>query len=226
MNILERIGVTISANINALIDKVEDPVAVLEKLVRDMEKDYSEAKAQVVRAIADEKKLGMKFEKATELRNEWERKAELAVGKNDDALAREALRRMKEQSQLAEVYGSELESHRQGSDALKTSLKALEAKMDEARCKKNLLVAKHTRAKAATRLQETMSGIGGRKSAASLFNRAEDRIEDLEARAAASRELESADIESQFAQLERGDAVDSELEALKARMKQKSVAAS
>lgn len=226
MNILERIGVTISANINALISKVENPVAVLEKLVQNMEKEFYEAKTQVARAIADEKKLTLKCENATKGAKEWEQKAELAIQKGDDTLAREALRRQKEQLQLAEVYSAELASQRAGIESLKSSLKALEAKIDEARRKKNILAAKHQRAKATAQLHETMSGIGGKgNSALSMFNQAESRIEDLEAQAAAAKELGTDDVEAQFAQMSKNEALDDELAALKERMKAKKSAA-
>lgn len=229
MNILERMGVAISANINALLDKVEDPVATLEKLVHDMEVDFAEAKRQVIRAISDEKRLTMKFEKACQQATDWERKAELAVNKGDDKLAKEALLRAKEQNQLSEVFSAELTSQREGTTALKSSLKALEAKIDEASRKKNILAAKHQRAKASKNLNETMSGIGksrsglfgSRQSSMQAFSRVEERIEDLEAQAAAAKEIDSDDTDAAFAQLERDDSVNDELAALKARMKAK-----
>ncbi len=222
MNILERIGITISANINALVSKVEDPVAVLEKLVQNMEGEYLEAKTQVARAIADEKKLTLKFENAIQSAKEWEQKAVLAVQKNDDNLAKEALRRQKEQNQLAEVYSAELSSQRAGIESLKSSLKALEAKIDEARRKKNILAAKHQRAKATAQLHKTMNGIGGKgTSALTMFSQAEARIEDLEAQAAAAKELGTDDVEAQFAQMAKNEALDDELAALKERMKSK-----
>ncbi len=226
MNILERIGVVISTNINSLLDKVEDPVATLEKLVQDMERDYAEAKRQVARAIADEKRLQMKRDKAQAEAEEWRKKAEIAVRKNDDDLAKKALVRAKEQAQLDEVYSAELASQQEGTEALKSSLKALEAKMDEARRKKNILVAKHQRAQASKRISETLSGMGRKKGifgsgpgAHRHFDRIEDKIEDLEAQAAAVKELDRDDVEAQFAEMARNDEVDDELAKLKAKMK-------
>ncbi len=222
MNILERIGITISANINALISRVENPVATLEKLVQNMEGEYQEARTQVARAIADEKKLTLKCENAVQAAKDWDKKAELAVQKGDDNLAKEALRRQKEQNQLAEVYSAELGSQRAGIESLKSSLKALEAKIDEARRKKNILAAKHQRAKTTAQLQQTMTGIGGKgTSSLTLFEQAEARIEDLEAQAAAAKELGTDDVEAQFAQMSKNEALDDELAALKERMKNK-----
>jgi phage shock protein A len=206
MNILERIGITISANINALISRVENPVATLEKLVQNMEGEYQEARTQVARAIADEKKLTLKCENAVQAAKDWDKKA--------------ALRRQKEQNQLAEVYSAELGSQRAGIESLKSSLKALEAKIDEARRKKNILAAKHQRAKTTAQLQQTMTGIGGKgTSSLTLFEQAEARIEDLEAQAAAAKELGTDDVEAQFAQMSKNEALDDELAALKERMK-------
>ena len=220
MGILERIGVVISYNINSILEKVEDPVATLEALINDIENDYATAKREVTKSLADLKRIEMKHEKALKESEAWAKKAELAVVKKDDRLAREALRREKENQQLADVYASEIASQQEAVEALKSGLKALEAKTDEARRKKNILVAQHQRASASKRLHETMSGIS-KKGALASFDKVSDRIERMEAEAAAAKELTSDPMDLDFARLEASDDLDDELKALKARVAKK-----
>lgn len=223
MNILERIGATLSMNINVLLSKVENPVATLEKLIRDMKKEYNEARSQVAEAIADEKQMTKKHAKIVADAEGWEKKAELAVVKGDDELAKEALSRHKESREMADVYGSEIEAQRQGTEALKSALKALEAKLDEARRKKNILAAQYQRATAQKRLDQTMAGVEktNKIGAHQLFDQIEDRIERMEAQAEAARELDTDNVELKFAKLEKDDAMNDELAALKERIKAK-----
>ena len=220
MSILQRIGVVISTNINALLDKVEDPVATLEALITEIDRDYATAKREVTKSLADLKRIELKHEKALKEIEAWEKKAELAVAKKDDRLAREALKRMKENQQLADVYAAEIASQQEAVESLKSGLKALEAKTEEARRKKNILVAQHQRVSASKRLHETMSGIS-KKSGLASFDKIEDRIERMEAEAAAAKELTSDPIELEFARLEANDNLDDELAALKARIAKK-----
>lgn len=214
--ILDRVSTLIRANINDLIDRAEDPEKVIQQLLRDMNNQLIQVKTQVAASIADEKRLYQRYQENEEKSNEWMRKAELAVEKGDDELAKAALARRKTYSESAEGFLTQYNEQHAQVQTLKDALRQLEAKIQEAEARKDLLIARHRRAKAETQIRETLSGIG-RSSAVSEFERLEERVEVVEARAKAAAELDSDTLESRFQALESEDDLDRELKALKAK---------
>lgn len=220
MGIFDRISTIFKANVNQMISKAEDPELMLNQITEEMSEQLVKVKQQVTSAIADEKRLQKQYEKEEEASQEWERKATLALEKGNEDLAREALVRRKEHSGLAAEYKTQWEKQRQAVDALKDNLRALERKIEEAKRKKNLLIARQKRAKAQKQIHETMAGLKD-NSAFDSFARMEQKVEDVEARADAAEEMadsEADTLEDQFAQLEQGSGVDDELAALKAKL--------
>ncbi len=221
MGILNRISTLIKANINDLISRSEDPEKILNQLILDMKEQLIQAKKQVAVAIADEKRIKKQYEKEAEKSREWEKKAMMAVRAGRDELAKEALTRKSEHDQLAEEFKVQWEAQKTAADNLRSSLRQLNKKIEEAQRKKNLLIARKKRAEAQKTIQNTMSGMND-TSAFDAFERMEGRIDQMEAEAEASAELAQGlagdDLASEFEQLEADHGGDEALAALKAKM--------
>ena len=128
------------ANINALLSSAEDPEKMLEQLMIDMREQYREAQREVTMALADEKMLEAKYQKEKAAADDWQGKAVLAVQKGRDDLAREALLQKQQNAAAAQEYLTQLEQQSALVAKLKEALVALDAKIDEAMRKKDLLV--------------------------------------------------------------------------------------
>ncbi len=191
MGIFDRISTVFKSNVNDLISKAEDPEKMINQMLIDMTEQYNEAKSEVAQAIAEEKKLQKAMEAEEAQVENWSKKAELAVSKGDDQLALEALGRKKEHGDLATQYRSQYESQKSSSDALKKSLKELGNKIEEAKRQKGILVARAKRAEAQESIQNTMSSMNN-KSAFDTFDRMSQKVDDMEANAAAQVELNEA----------------------------------
>lgn len=216
MGLLDRVSTLMRANLNDLLDRAEDPEKVIRQLLIDMNNQFMQVKTQVAASIADEKRLYQRYQENQQRAEEWERKAELAVDRGDDELAKAALGRRNSFKESADGFNQQWQDQKAQVQQLKDALHQLERKIGEAEAKKDLLIARHRRAKAETNIRETMAGIG-RSSAAADFARLEERVQGQEARAKAAAELESDTLESRFAALEQADSLDGELAALKAR---------
>jgi phage shock protein A len=217
MGILDRMSRLIRANVNDMIDKAEDPEKMLNELLREMQAGIREARQQVANMIAQEKQLEAELAEANSDAREWERKAEMALQRGHEDLAREALRRKRDDEEIATVYATQLASQQEMVEKLRSQMKVLERKYDEAESKRDILIARHRRAQAQKRLTETFSTLPD-MSAMGELERMEKRIVTEEARADAMQELEQDNIEWQFAELESDADVEDELLALKARI--------
>jgi len=221
MGIFSRLGQLLKSNINELISRSEDPEKMLNQVIIEMNNQLVEARKQVAVAIADEKRLRKQWEAELNLTRDWKKKAMMAVRAGDDVLAKEALARKKEHEELSEQYQKQWESQKNGVEQLKGALRQLNNKIEEAKRKKNLLIAKKKRAEAQQTIQNTMSGLN---EAASFetFERMENKIEQMEAEAEAAAELSgqiTGDTLSQkFEQLEASAGVDMDLLELKGEM--------
>lgn len=221
MGIFSRLATVIKANINALIGRAEDPEKVLDQLVMDMRGQLARTKQEVATSIADEKKLLAQVDKEKKAAEDWEQRAMLAVQEGRDDLAKQALMRQSEHGQTAQQLHETWVRHKSDVEILKASLRELNDKIEEAKRKKNLLVARQKRAKAQRHIQETMSAASDR-SAFESFNRMEERIADMERQALAATELagelEGDTLDQQFAQLEVHGNADQQLIELKEKM--------
>jgi phage shock protein A len=221
MGIFARLASLIKANLNDLISKSEDPEKMLNQIVIDMGNQLGEAKKQVAVAIADEKRLEKQIETEAQSVAEWERRAMMAVRAGDDALAKEALARQKEHADLAEQFRQQWQKQKAGVDQLKLALRALSNKIEEAKRKKGLLIARKKRAEAQKSIQETLGGLKS-ASAFEAFDQMSERIERMEAEAEAGAEIAEAysgDVLAQkFQTLEATAGRDEDLLALKRKM--------
>lgn len=217
MGIFSRMSDIFSANINSLIDKSEDPEKMMDQMIREMQDNLREAKIQVARAIADEKRLQQQVQQNQMQSQSWEGKATLALKKGDENLAREALKQKKTYDGLVASVQPQWQEQNSLSSKLKDNLRALESKIDEVRRKKEILIARQKRAEAQKRITEVMSGLND-TSAFATFDRMEKRVSEIEAQADAAAELETVTLDDQFKALEAGSGVDEELAALKAKL--------
>ena len=217
MGIFSRMSDIFKANINDLIDRSEDPQKLMDQMVREMTEQLQEAKIQVAKAIADEKRLHQQL-KQNELQSQnWESKAMLALKKGDENLAKEALKQKKSYDGLVDSVKTQWEEQNGLSSKLKDNLRALETKIDEARRKKEILIARQKRAEAQKKIHDVMTGLSD-KSAFANFERMERKVMEIEAQADAAVELEVQSLDDQFKALEAGSGVDDELAALTAKM--------
>ncbi len=221
MGFFSRLAQLIKSNLNDLISKSEDPEKMLNQVILDMNSQLVEAKKQVAVAIADEKRLEKQYKNEAAVAEEWKRKAMMAVRAGDDALAKEALSRRKEHETLAAQYKDQWEKQAHATNQLKTALRALNNKIEEAKRKKNVLVARKRRAEAMKSIQETMSGLSD-QSAFETFDRMSQKIDQMEAEAEAGAEIAeeySGDVLKQrFQSLEATAGADEDLESLKREM--------
>ncbi len=221
MGIFSRLAQLIKSNINDLISNSEDPEKMLNQVVLDMNTQLVEAKKQVASSIADEKRLAKQAEQEVANAAEWERRAMMALRAGNEQLAREALARKKEHDQLAQTFKDQWQKQKDAVDKLKTALRLLNDKIEEAKRKKNVLVARKKRAEAQKAIQETMSGLKD-QSAFETFDRMSQKIDQLEAEAEAGEELAeeyTGDVlASKFNNLEKQAGADDELLALKQKM--------
>jgi phage shock protein A len=221
MGIFDRLSTLIRSNLNDLISRAENPEKMLHQLIADMRTQLAKAKQEVAAAIADEKKLQSDAENLKKQAEDWERRAMLAVQEGRDDLAKQALVRYNESLQGAQQLQETWVKHKAETESLKASLRQLNDKIEEAKRKKNILVARAKRAEAQQRIQDTMSGLSD-KSAFESFERMAEKIEANERKAIAAAELSAEfsgdNLVQQFEALEYKGSADQQLLALKTKM--------
>src|SRR5258708_1984634 len=224
MGIFDRFSALLKSNINDLISRAEDPEKMLTQILVDMRAQLVKAKQQVASAIADEKRLRDQTDAEYKQAQDWERRAMLAVQESRDDMAKQALVRHGEHMSHGQQLEQTWEQHRLETEKLKNSLRDLNDKIEEAKRKKNLLIARQRRAQAQQRIAETMSSLS-EKSAFEAFARMEERIETNERQLKASIEIEEEftgdRLQQDFKALEKGavaGSVDVQLLALKQKM--------
>ncbi len=218
MGLLDRLSRLLRANLNAFVSEAEDPIKILDQSVSDMQDDLVKLRQAVAMAIASQKRLENQANQAKEQTKNWFSRAELALKKGEDDLAREALSRKKTFQETFESLTSQFQTQNGQVEKLKKSLLLLERKIAEARTKKDMLKARAQAAKAQQKIQSAVGDLGSR-SAMAAFERMEDKVEALEASGQAAIELAGEDIESKFEALEGGDDIEKELEILRTQLK-------
>ncbi len=224
MGIFDRLSTLIKSNLNDLISSAENPEKMLNQIIVDMRNQLAKAKQQVAAAIADEKRLKDQADAEFKLADDWEKRAMLAVQEGRDDLAKQALMRGQEHLEHGQALATTWEAHKIETEKLKQSLRDLNDKIEEAKRKKNLLLARQRRAEAQARISQTMSGLS-ENSAFEAFARMEEKITSNERQLQAAQEIDeefSGDrLAGEFKQLERatgGASADMQLMALKQRM--------
>jgi len=221
MALMERVATLLRANVNDLIDRAEDPEKMLKQLVLDMENQLLQVKTQVAIAIADQHLLEKKGKEQQESAASWRAKAELAVGKGEDELARLALERVLSHEQMAEGFARQIAEQTAESEAMRATYNKLQGKLKETQAQCEMLVAEHRRARMvgkAIAAREAVEGSSGSIGRGSTLGRFKARIQNADAENHAGKTMFAGDtLEDKFATLER----DEKVERLLGELKQK-----
>ncbi|HEX5425973.1 MAG TPA: PspA/IM30 family protein [Candidatus Acidoferrales bacterium] len=216
MGLMDRVSTLIRANLNDLIDKAEHPEKMIKQLIIDMENQLIQVKTQVAVAIADQHMLEQKEKENAGLAEEWMRKAERAVDKNQDDLARAALERHRSYLQLAANFKEQVADQAAQVEELKAALRKLEQKLSEAHAKSQLLLAQHRRARAVGKARDAQMSMGSESKIAG-FERMKQRIAHESAVSQAKGEMIEESLDDKFAALEKEDEIEKLLSDMKAR---------
>ena len=212
--IMDRLSRLIRANVNDLIDNAEDPEKMIDQILRDMQESTSMARAQVAAMIAQEKELELDAAETKKLAVEWGRKAERAVTAGKDDLAREALRRKRDNEENSAIYGEQLGVQSQAVAKLKDQLRQLEAKYQTTLGARDTLVARQRRARAQRQVADALV-VFTPLDPSSELDRMERKIRSEEAHAMAAVEVGEDSFDAQFQALSAESDVEDELDALK-----------
>jgi phage shock protein A len=199
-----------------MIDRAEDPEKLIKQIILDMENQYLQVKTQVAVSIADQHMLEKKLRENVQAGGEWMRKAELAVDRTQDELARAALDRFQTSQKLALSYREQVEDQTLQVETLKSTLIKLEQKLIEAKAKRDMLIARHRRSQAVGKAARAGNTLGDQSKSAA-FDRLGDRVNHSEALASAEVQLLSDDVGDKLARLDRDAEVDRLLLDLKSK---------
>jgi phage shock protein A len=216
MALLERVATLIRANLNELVDRAENPEKMIKQVILDMQNQFMQVKTQVAIALADLHLLEKKQQENNEREEEWMRKAQLAVGKGDDRLARAGLDHAISYKQMAANYVEQIEDQKAQVEVLKDALNGLARKISEAEGKAEFLIAQHRRTKAVGRAADASQKAALRENGGA-FQRMSNKVMHEEAVTQATIELSGEEIERRFERLEREQEIDRLLEELKQR---------
>jgi len=214
MALLDRVATLVRANLNDLVDRAENPEKMLKQVILDMENQFMQVKTQVAIALADLHVLEKKKKENDEKHGAWMRKAELAVDKKDDELARAALERALSFQQLTESFTQQIADQEVQVESLKSALKKLELKLSEARGKADLLIAQHRRSRAVSRAADAQVTPTGENR---TFERMRSKVVREEALGKAKGEILGDDIDGRLHALEQEDKINALLDEIKAK---------
>src|SRR5438270_5872110 len=216
MALLERVSTLVRANLNDLIDKAENPEKMIKQVILDMQNQLLQVKTQVAIAIADQHLLEKKKKENEEQQADWMRRAELAVDKKQDDLARAALDRSMSYKEMAESFAQQIADQKVQVENLKTALSKLDQKLAEARAKADLLIAQHRRSRAVGKASDAQMAIGNGSKAAA-FDRMKRKVAHSEATSQAKSELAGDNLDDRLAALEKEDRIEQLLVELKTK---------
>jgi phage shock protein A len=214
MALLERVATLIKANLNDLIDKAENPEKLLKQLLLDMENQRMQVKTQVAIAIADWHVLDKRKGENAASQAEWIRKAELALAKGDEPLARIALERSIPFETAVRNFSQQLDDQSRQVEALKTVLQQLESKLAETRSQADVLIARYRRA----RIAQRATGVAGSDPSGAAFSRLGEKVTEAEGGAYASQALVDSDTTLRLEELEKAEKIERLLAGLRARI--------
>jgi phage shock protein A len=216
MALLERVSTLVRANLNDLIDKAEEPEKMIKQVILDMQNQLLQVKTQVAIAIADQHLLEKKHKENADKVAEWMRKAELAVDKKEDDLARASLQRVESYRELSENFTQQVADQKAQVENLKSALRKLEQKLTEAEAKSDVLMAQQRRARAVTKASDARIAMGD-SSKAATFDRMKRKVAHSEAVSEAKSEIAGANIDDRLAALEKEDRIEQLLAELKGK---------
>lgn len=216
-NIFKRISDVLTANLNDLVDRVEDPERMIKQLIREMEENINSAREGVIDALASEKQLAKELDSQRRQADDWYNRARRALETGNETLAREALLRKKEHDGIVANLQASWESSRRTSERLKAQLRALETKLEEARLKKSSLVARQRAAQAREQMDKVTDRFQAGLDLNNTFGRMADKVGEMEARMEARAEVygDYSPAEREFLKMEVDTEIEAELAVLK-----------
>jgi phage shock protein A len=216
MALLERVATLVRANLNDLIDKAEDPEKMIKQVILDMQNQLLQVKTQVAISIADQHVLEKKQRENQEAEQQWLRRAEMAVDKKDEALARAAVERAMGHKSTAESFRQQVEDQKAQVENLKNALIKLQQKLAEAQSKSDMLIAQHRRSRAMGKATQAGTAMGD-DSKSAAFDRMKNKVQHTEAATQAQADLLADDVEDRFAALEKEREIDRLLAEIKSK---------
>ncbi len=217
MGVFSRLSDIVNSNINAMLDRAEDPEKIVRLIIQEMEDTLVEVRSNAALALADRKEVGRKKEEFLRRAKEWEAKAELAISKGRDDLAKGAIAARRKAEEMIELLEQELKAIEAAVDKTNDDLAKLQAKLKEARAKQRSLEIRRNVASDSVRISRQVHD-GRIDEALSRFDRYERRIDELEAESESWALGRPRTLEDEFAELEAEDAVNAELDELKRRV--------
>ncbi|KAF8642772.1 hypothetical protein HU200_054174 [Digitaria exilis] len=212
-NLFDRLSRVVKSYANAVLSTFEDPEKILDQAVLEMNDDLTKMRQATAQVLASQKRLENKYKAAEQASDDWYRRAQLALQKGDEDLAREALKRRKSYADNASSLKAQLDQQRGVVDNLISNTKLLESKIAEAKQKKDTLKARAQSAKTATKVSEMLGNVNT-SSALSAFEKMEEKVMAMESQAEALGQLATDDLEGKFALLETSS-VDDDLAQMK-----------
>jgi len=212
VSLLNRVRNIVRANVNDLLNRAEDPEKALDQMISDMSQDLVKVRQAAALVISAQERLQAEYDQRRQAVQEWQRRAELAVDKGDDTLARQALARKLQYQHEADQIKSSLDAQSAHIDELRANVQQLDTRIQQAVLQRQQLVARYRTAEATRALEEQTSQTG---RLSTTMGQLESKTADAEAQAAAYHELSRDSLEDRFAQLEAGPSVDDELAAIK-----------
>ena len=216
MALLERVSTLIRANLNDLVDKAEDPEKMIKQIILDMQNQLLQVKTQVAISIADLHVLEKKLKDTGDGEQQWLRRAELAVDKKDDGLARAAVERAMSYQGMTGSFQQQVEDQKVQVENLKTALLKLQQKLAEAQTKSDMMVAQHRRSRAMGKATDAGIAVGAESNSAA-FDRMKRKVQHSEAAAQAKAELVADNVDDRFAAMEKEGEIDRMLAEIRSR---------
>jgi phage shock protein A len=222
MGIFSRTRDIFAANMTELLDRAEDPARMIRMIILEMEETLVEVRASAARSIADSKEMRRAISRLDELQSSWTDKAELALSKEREDLAKAALMERQKAADMADGLRSEIASIEETLRSYEADIAKLQGKLREARTRQNAIANRIESAVTRAKTREMLNG-GRTEDAFSRFDILERRADFAEGRADALGMTGPKSLEEEIAELKASDKVDAELEALKASLKAKGV---
>lgn len=217
MGLIDRIIRVIRANMNSLVGQAEDPEKILEQTVEEMQDNLIQLRQAVAGAIATQKRTERQCRQAESTAQEWYNRAQLALQKGDENLARQALTKRKSYQETAEAMQAQIEQQTIIVTRLRQDMRTLEGKIAEAKMKKDLYIARARSAQASMKINEMLGSVNT-TGTMNAFERMEENVLQLEAQAETIASLGSDDLEKKFISVQDANEIDAELAAMKSQM--------
>lgn len=217
MGIFSRLSDIINSNLNAILDKAEDPNKIIRMVVQEMEDTLVEVRSGAARAIADQKDVERKMKRISEIQADWEKKATLAISKGREDLARAALVEKAKAADMGDHLGAELTHLKEALGRAEEDVIKLEAKLREARAKKTTIEARHSTATNTLRVKRNLYD-NRIEDAFERFEKVERRLDRMEGEAEAMDIGKGKTLAEEITGLERDEDIEKELSALKSKV--------